>query len=104
MARISEDVSKVRMYVGPSLMYLMNMFVLVILVLSYMFSVNTRLTWWVLLPMPVLSASIFMVSSTMNKRSEEIQKSQSRLSTCTSSSVPKCTLTETVNRASASDP
>lgn len=81
MARISEDVSKVRMYVGPSLMYLMNMFVLVVLVLSYMFSVNTRLTWWVLLPMPVLSASIFLVSSTMNKRSEQIQKSLSNLST-----------------------
>ena len=81
MARISEDVSKVRMYVGPSIMYLMNMVVLVILVLSYMFSVNTRLTWWVLLPMPVLSASIFMVSSTMNKRSEEIQRSLSTLST-----------------------
>jgi ATP-binding cassette, subfamily B, multidrug efflux pump len=81
MARISEDVGKVRMYVGPSLMYLMNMFVLVVLVLSYMFSVNTRLTWWVLLPMPVLSASIFMVSTTMNKRSEEIQKSLSNLST-----------------------
>ncbi len=81
IARISEDVSKVRMYVGPSLMYLMNMFVLVVLILSYMFSVNTRLTWWVLLPMPFLSASIFMVSSTMNKRSEQIQKSLSNLST-----------------------
>ncbi len=81
IARISEDVSKVRMYVGPSLMYLMNMFVLVVLILSYMFSVNTRLTWWVLLPMPFLSASIFLVSSTMNKRSEQIQKSLSNLST-----------------------
>ena len=81
MARISEDVGKVRMYVGPSIMYLMNMFVLVVLVLSYMFSVNTRLTWWVLLPMPILSASIFMVSTIMNKRSEEIQRSLSNLST-----------------------
>ncbi|WP_337044071.1 ABC transporter ATP-binding protein [Emticicia sp. 17c] len=81
MARISEDVSKVRMYIGPSIMYLMNMAVLVILVLSYMFSVNARLTWWVLLPMPLLSASIFFVSTSVNKRSEEIQRSLSHLST-----------------------
>lgn len=81
MARISEDVSKVRMYIGPSIMYLMNMATVVILVLSYMFSVNARLTWWVLLPMPLLSASIFFVSTTVNKRSEEIQRSLSHLST-----------------------
>jgi len=81
MARISEDVSKVRIYIGPSIMYLMNMAVLVVLVLGYMFSVNTRLTWWVLLPMPLLSASIFFVSTSVNKRSEEIQRSLSHLST-----------------------
>ncbi len=81
MARISEDVSKVRVYVGPSIMYLMNMVVLVVLVISYMFSVNERLTWWVLLPMPLLSASIFFVSTSVNKRSEEIQRSLSQLST-----------------------
>lgn len=81
MARISEDVGKVRMYAGPSIMYLMNMVVLVVLVLTYMFSVNARLTWWVLLPMPVLSLSIFFVSSIINKRSEQIQKSLSNLST-----------------------
>lgn len=80
MARISEDVGKVRMYAGPSIMYLMNMVVLVVLIISYMFSVNARLTWWVLLPMPVLSISIFFVSSVVNKRSEEIQRSLSNLS------------------------
>ncbi len=81
MARISEDVGKVRMYVGPSIMYLLNMATLVILILTYMFSVNARLTWWVLLPMPILSVSIFFVSSIVNKRSTEIQKSLSKLST-----------------------
>src|SRR6218665_3903659 len=81
MARISEDVGKVRMYIGPSIMYLLNMAVLVILVLTYMFSVNARLTWWVLLPMPFLSIFIFVVSSIVNKRSEQIQKSLSDLST-----------------------
>jgi len=81
MARISEDVGKVRMYIGPSIMYLLNMVVLVVMVLSYMFSINVRLTFWVLLPMPVLSISIFFVSNIVNKRSEEIQRSLSQLST-----------------------
>ena len=81
MARISEDVGKVRMYIGPSIMYLLNMVTLVVLILSYMFSVNGRLTWWILVPMPVLSISIFIVSSIVNKRSTEIQRSLSRLST-----------------------
>ena len=81
MARISEDVSYVRMYIGPSIMYLLNMITLVLLILPYMYSVNSRLTLWVLLPMPVLSLSIFFVSDIINKRSERIQKSLSNLST-----------------------
>lgn len=81
MARISEDVSKVRMYLGPAIMYLLNMFVLVVLVVSYMFSVNARLTWFVLIPLPLLSLSIFIVSSVINKRSERIQRSLANLST-----------------------
>jgi ATP-binding cassette, subfamily B, multidrug efflux pump len=81
MARISEDVGKVRMYIGPSIMYLLNMATSVILILSYMFYTNARLTWWVLLPMPFLSICIFIVSSIVNKRSEEIQRSLSNLST-----------------------
>lgn len=81
MARITEDVSKVRMYLGPSIMYLINMFVLVVLVLAYMFSVNARLTWYVLVPMPFLSLSIYVVSSIINRRSEIIQKSLAYLST-----------------------
>jgi ATP-binding cassette subfamily B multidrug efflux pump len=81
MARISEDVSKVRMYLGPAIMYLLNMFVLVGMVVSYMFSVNVRLTWFVLIPLPLLSLSIFIVSSIINRRSERIQKSLANLST-----------------------
>ena len=81
MARIGEDVSKVRIYIGPSIMYLLNMFVLVVMVVSYMFSVNARLTWFVLIPLPFLSLSIFMVSSIINKRSEKIQRSLASLST-----------------------
>lgn len=81
MARISEDVSKVRMYVGPSIMYGLNLLTLFVMVISYMLSVSTKLTLFVLLPLPILSVSIFFVSSVMNKRSEEIQRNLSNLST-----------------------
>lgn len=81
MARISEDVSKVRMYLGPSIMYGLNLIVLFILVISYMVSINLRLSLYVLLPLPVLSLAIYLVNNTIIRRSEEIQQSLSRLST-----------------------
>ncbi len=81
MARISEDVSRVRMYLGPAIMYGINLITLFVIVISYMFMVNPRLALYSLLPLPVLSISIYWVSSIMNKRSEEIQKSLSSLST-----------------------
>lgn len=81
MARISEDVSKVRMYAGPSIMYGLNLIVLFILVISYMVSINARLSLYVLLPLPVLSVGIYIVNSLVIRRSEEIQRSLSRLST-----------------------
>ncbi len=81
MARISEDVGKVRMYVGPSIMYGLNLLTLFVMVISYMISVSPHLTFYVLLPLPMLSVSIFFVSSIVNKRSEEIQKNLSDLST-----------------------
>ena len=81
MARISEDVSNVRMYVGPAMMYGINLIVLFILVISYMVTVNAKLTLYVLLPLPLLSVSIYIVNSIMMKRSQEIQKQLSALST-----------------------
>ncbi len=81
MARISEDVSKVRMYVGPSIMYGINLIVLFILVISYMVSVNAKLSFYVLLPLPVLSISIYVVNSIIMKRSEQLQAQLSALST-----------------------
>jgi ATP-binding cassette subfamily B multidrug efflux pump len=81
MARISEDVSKVRMYVGPSIMYGLNLIVLFTLVITYMVSINARLSLYVLLPLPVLSVAIYIVNSIIIQRSEEIQRSLSRLST-----------------------
>ncbi len=81
MNRISEDVSRVRMYVGPSIMYGLNLIVLFLILIPYMLSVNLELTLYALLPLPLLSFSIYYVNNIINKRSEEIQKSQSELST-----------------------
>ncbi|MBO0929657.1 ABC transporter ATP-binding protein [Fibrella aquatilis] len=81
MARISEDVGKVRMYVGPSIMYGMNLLVLFTLVISYMVSINARLTLYVLLPLPILSVGIYLVENIVIRRSEEIQRALSRMST-----------------------
>ncbi|GJM62158.1 ABC transporter ATP-binding protein [Persicobacter diffluens] len=81
MARISEDVSKVRMYLGPAIMYGLNMVVLFLMLIPYMFSINAKLTLYALLPLPVLSLSIYFVNNIINRRSEEIQRSLSDLST-----------------------
>ncbi|MDI9865187.1 ABC transporter ATP-binding protein [Flectobacillus sp. DC10W] len=81
MARISEDVGKVRMYVGPSLMYGLNLISVFILVVGYMLSVNAKLTWYVLLPVPFLSGSIYFVNTIIIRKSEEIQANLSKIST-----------------------
>ncbi len=81
MNRISEDVSKVRMYLGPSIMYGLNMITLVALLIPYMLSIDVTLTLYSLIPLPILSVSIYYVNNIINKRSEEIQVSQSGLST-----------------------
>lgn len=81
MARISEDVSKVRMYIGPAIMYGINLFTLFLMVIPYMITINPTLTLYSLLPLPVLSLSIYFVSNIINKRSTEIQESLSGLST-----------------------
>lgn len=81
MARISEDVSKVRMYVGPSMMYGFNLITVFALVIYYMAQVNVTLMWYVLLPLPILSLSIYYVNSIVMKKSEEIQAGLSSIST-----------------------
>ncbi len=74
MARISEDVSKVRMYLGPALLYFINLVSLFVIVIYSMLSVNVELTLYSLLPLPVLSISIYIVSNIINKKSAIIQK------------------------------
>lgn len=81
MARISEDVSRVRMYLGPAIMYSLNLITLFLMVIPIMFTVNARLTLFALIPLPILSLSIYFVNNLINKRSEEIQRSLSGLST-----------------------
>ncbi len=81
IARISEDVSKVRMYIGPAIMYGLNMIILAMILLPVMFSISVKLTLYALIPLPILSISIYFVNNIINKRSEEIQESLSDLST-----------------------
>ena len=81
MNRISEDVSRVRMYLGPSIMYGLNLVILFLMLIPFMFSISVELTLYALAPLPLLSFSIYFVNNIINKRSEEIQKSQSGLST-----------------------
>ena len=79
MNRISEDVSKVRMYLGPAIMYTINVFVLFIMVVSFMIHKNAELTFYVLLPLPILSLIIYRVSAIINKKSEYTQRKQSSI-------------------------
>jgi len=81
MNRISEDVSKVRMYLGPSIMYGLNLITLFAILIPYMLSINVTLTLYALIPLPILSVSIYYVNNIINRRSEEIQIKQSALST-----------------------
>ncbi|MBO6516693.1 MAG: ABC transporter ATP-binding protein [Bacteroidia bacterium] len=81
MNRISEDVSQVRMYLGPAIMYSINLVVLFILVISVMVSINPTITLYVLLPLPFLSISIYYVSEIINKRSSVLQAKLSGITT-----------------------
>ncbi len=81
MSRITEDVSRVRMYTGPSLMYLINLVSLIGFCLYNMFSKDVRLSLYVLAPLPILAITIYFVNSIINKKSEEIQGQLSDLTT-----------------------
>jgi ATP-binding cassette subfamily B protein len=81
MNRISDDVSKVRMFTGPAIMYSLNLTCMIIMVVSLMFYINSTITLYVLIPLPILAVSIYLVSDAMNKKSDLIQQ---RLSMITS--------------------
>lgn len=81
MSRVAEDVGRVRQYVGPAIMYFLNLLFNFIFAIWMMVSINPTLTVYVLLPLPVLSISIYFVNSIINRKSEQIQ---AQLSTLTS--------------------
>jgi ATP-binding cassette, subfamily B, multidrug efflux pump len=81
MNRISEDVGKVRMYLGPAIMYTINVVVLIVMVVSFMIKISPQLTLYVLIPLPLMSILVYKVSSLINKKSEVTQVQQSKLST-----------------------
>ncbi len=83
MSRISEDVSKVRMYIGPAVMYTINMLTLFIVALIYMYSESPTLTLYTILPLPFLSISIYFLSKLIHKRSTIVQAHLSTLSSST---------------------
>ena len=71
--RISEDVNKVRMYLGPAILYSLNLVCLLLFVIFRMFYISPELTFWVLIPLPILSFLIYKISSAINKNSELVQ-------------------------------
>ena len=79
MNRISEDIGKVRMYTGPAIMYLINTFATVLIVLVFMLKINWQLTLLVFAPLPLLSFVIYKVSDLINKRSTIVQQGLSKL-------------------------
>lgn len=83
MNRISEDVGKVRMYVGPAIMYILNTSFLFALTITVMFQVDVKLTLFVLIPLPLLAVSIYFVSNLINKKSTKVQEQLSGITTQT---------------------
>ena len=79
MARITEDVSKVRMYLGPAMLYGINLLSLFVMVIYSMLQVDVELTLWSLAPLPILSISIYYVSNLIHQKSTMIQEQLSNL-------------------------
>ena len=81
MSRISEDVGRVRMYIGPAIMYFMQLVILFLLIVPLMLIVNVKLTLLTLIPLPILSVSIFYVNGLIERKSDEIQKALASMTT-----------------------
>lgn len=80
MNRATEDVNRVRMYVGPAIMYTTNTVILFFVALFFMFSVNAKLAFYAILPLPILVVIVYYVNTLINQKSEQIQAQLSRLS------------------------
>lgn len=79
MNRISEDVSRVRMYLGPAIMYTINVGLSLIIIISIMLTINVRLTLFALAPLPILAVAIYYVSAMINVKSEQVQRQLSSI-------------------------
>ena len=97
MNRISEDVSKVRMYFGPAFMYSVNTITLFIIVISYMFSIAPKLTLYTIIPLPVLSIIIYKLSQLINLKSTKVQEMLSDLSSFTQENFNGISIIKTYN-------
>ena len=73
MSRMAEDVSRVRMFTGPAIMYLINLIALISLTVFFMYKRSPELTFYVLAPLPILAITIYLVNSVIHKKSEELQ-------------------------------
>ncbi|MCU0383682.1 MAG: ABC transporter ATP-binding protein/permease [Cyclobacteriaceae bacterium] len=102
MNRISEDVGRVRMYLGPAIMYGLQLVTLFVMLIPIMFSISPTLTWYALSPLPLLSLSIFLVNNKIERRSEAIQKHQSGLSTFVQEAFSGIRVLKSFNRESES--
>jgi ATP-binding cassette subfamily B protein len=87
MNRISEDVNRVRMYVGPAVMYTLNLIVLLVMCTVVMLRIDVELTLYTLSPLPFMMIAIFYVSKTINKKSDLVQQQQSKLSAIVQESI-----------------
>lgn len=96
--RISEDVNHVRMYLGPGIMYGVNLFIMFILVLPAMWLYSPKLSLYALAPLPIMSYLIYKVSATMNAQSAEVQRKQSDISTFVQESFSGINIIKTYSR------
>jgi ATP-binding cassette subfamily B protein len=102
MSRMAEDVSRVRMYTGPALMYLVNLLVLIGISLFYMFKKDALLSLYVLSPLPILAVTMYYVNKLINKKSEKIQAQLSGLTTLAQESYSGIRVIKSYNQEKAS--
>ncbi|MBX7180573.1 MAG: ABC transporter ATP-binding protein/permease [Bacteroidia bacterium] len=101
MNRITEDVSRTRMYIGPAIMYTTNLAATIVIVLYSMFSVNVELSFYALLPLPLMSVLIYWVSQKINKQSEKVQAMLSTISSNVQQAFSGIRIIKAYNRESA---
>lgn len=98
MNRISEDVGRVRMYIGPAIMYLSGLFILFLLVIPIMFTTSPKLSLFVLMPLPIMSIAVYLVNSNILKKSEKVQQQLSKISSFVQESFSGIRILKAYNR------